>query len=101
MSTTQAHVESKIRIKAAVAPKAKFKSAGAVRMARLRREKKQLLEMATQLRAKFFNEAFDMLAKSNPNGSSLTGARMIKEAWLEAAHLPPSTIRESLAPYVQ
>lgn len=104
MSTTQTHVEFNIRrtVSRPIAkkPDMKSKSAGALRMARLRREQKELLALATKLRAEFFNKGFDMLAKSNPNGSSITGARMIMQAWLRAGHVPPAT-RKYLTAHMQ
>lgn len=99
MSTTQAHVESKIRRSKQVIV-AKPKSAGALRMQRLRRQRKHIQAVATRLRTSFFEEMFRMLADETPNGSTIKAARMINEAWLKAGHVP-APMREYLNDKVQ
>lgn len=100
MSTTQAHVESKIRRSKPVIAAEPAKSAGALRMQRLRRQRKHIQAVAVRLRANFFEEMFRMLADETPNGSTIKAAEMINEAWLKAGHVP-APFREYLNDKIQ
>lgn len=94
MSTTQAHVESKIRSYAAATPKAKPKSAGALRMARARAEKEMLDRTARTYHSLFLEGTFPKLAENNPNGSTLAARRWMLDAWLKAARVPDETRKQ-------
>lgn len=88
MRTTQAHVETTICRAVAPAAKLKTKSAGALRMARLRHSKQKLQIIARSYHDSYFDRSFRMLAEDNPNGSSIAARRWLFDAWLEAAQIP-------------
>lgn len=91
MSTTQAIIHTTIR--RAATTKAKTKSPNAMRMARLRRQKKELAEMAEQLRTQFYNAACLKLAQETPKGSTRKSREFINAAWFQAGRLPPKAAR--------
>lgn len=95
MSTNQAHVQTSIRRAVSSQVATKPKSAGALRMQRLRRSKEKLRIIAKAYHDAYFDRSFRMLAEDNPKGGSTSARRLIFDAWLEAAHIP-AEIREQI-----